>query len=55
MMGDLGLYDKNSSQAIRPGEQQDLCTLSILSQVGCIVCVWPLCCEGHSKEGPWIW
>lgn len=39
MMRDLGLNDRNSSQASWPTEHRDLCTLSILSQAGCIVCV----------------
>lgn len=39
MMGDLGLSDMKSSQVWWPTEHQDLCTRSIVSQVGCIVCV----------------
>lgn len=34
MMGDLGLYDRNSSRAEWPPERQDLCTLSIVKSGG---------------------
>lgn len=33
-MGDLGLYDRNSSRASWPAEHQDLCTLSISKSDG---------------------
>ena len=44
--GNLGLNDVNSSQVTWPAEHRD----SVVSQVGCIVCVWALSCDSHPRR-----